>query len=273
MSVKTDKIVENIIKEIEAGVMPWLKPWKNGNQPDGILPYNASTKKEYRGINIMLLWDKSDQYGCNGWVTYKQAQKIGGQVRKNEKGTQIVFWKFIEITDKVTEEKKTIPFAQVSTVFNLEQVDGIEIKKVEQEQTKALELAKKNGIDLRHGGNKAYFSPVGDYVKVPQQEQFESIESYEATVNHEGVHWTGHHSRLDREFGKRFGDEAYGMEELVAELGAAFLCAHQGIEGKLQHAEYISSWLTTLKKDKKAIFTAATKAQEAVDYLLKNNQD
>jgi len=270
MSIYED-ITNKIVAEVESGVIPWLKPWKNNGKADGILPFNASTGRPYNGINIMLLWMVGTQYTSNGWVTYKQAEKMGGNVKKGEKSTQVIFWKFSKILDEDGNEK-TIPFARGYNVFNLDQCEGIEYDapKNETKPCQALDLANNNDVNLSHGGDKACYidSPI-DMVKMPQQDQFKSLEDYNATLNHEIVHWSGNESRMNREFGRRFGDAAYAMEELVAEIGSAFLCAHQGIEAKLQHAEYVGSWLKKLKEDKRAIFTAASKAQQAVEFLMK----
>lgn len=265
-----DDITNKIISEIESGTMPWLQPWKSGGKGDGVLPFNAATGRVYNGINTLVLWIEGEKYKSNGWVTYNQAKKLGGNVKKGEKSTQVVFWKFSKIKDEETGEEKTIPFARGYNVFNLDQCEGIEYdqEEVEIQQCQALALAKNNHVNLHHGGDKACFMPSLDIIKMPQQSQFESIEHYNATLDHELVHWSGGKDRLDREFGKRFGDNAYAMEELVAEIGAAFLCAQQGIEGKLQHADYVATWLKVLKADKRAIFTAASKAQKAAEFLL-----
>ena len=218
--------------------------------------------------------------GSGGWLTFKQAKELGGSVRKGEKGTQIVFWSFPKIKDAETGEEKVVPFAKGYTVFAVEQCDGLDAAKLKAPQpivageTNINLIAAAAGAQVRHGGSSAHYSPTGDYIQMPSVEAFESKDAYAGTLAHELVHWTGHQSRCDRQFGKRFGDDAYAFEELVAEIGSAFVCAQTGIplEG-LQHDRYVSSWLKVLKGDKRAIFTASSQAKKAAEFLLAEEEE
>ena len=266
-------VTDRIIADLEAGVAPWVKPWKGnaGFAGEGF-PVNHITGKSYRGINTMLLWMASPS---GRWLTYKQAKDIGGNVKKGEKGTQIVFWKKLAVKDKDNEQNgdktKFIPFMRSYTVFSIEQCEGIEAPEVnntdpvEVKIDKAEELLKQ--ATVHHGGDRAFYSPSHDSITLPAQAAFKSTEDYYATALHELTHWTSHKDRCNRDVKNGFGSQAYAREELVAEIGAAFQCAHLGIEGKLQHSSYIASWLEVLKKDKKAIFTAAGQAQKAFDFI------
>jgi len=279
------EVTNTIIAELEAGAAPWVKPWTTGAASCG-LPYNASTKAPYSGVNILLLWDVGIRRGYTvpAWMTYRQAQARGANVRKGEKGAGIVFTKRVpvkgEADDDVGEDTTTGPrmrgFLKHYTVFNVAQIDGLpeEIAPTPQplSEDQRIERAEAfiaaTGADIRHGGDKAYYAPHPDFVALPFPQDFTDAASYYATANHELGHWTGHKSRLDRDFSGRFGDQAYAAEELVAELTCAFVCAALGIQGELRHAGYIESWLKLLKSDKRAIFTAASKASAAADFLL-----
>jgi antirestriction protein ArdC len=220
---------------------------------------------------VPLLWASATLRGftSSSWYTFKQAQDVGACVRKGEKGTLGVFYK--RITVQEDGEDKQIPVLRHFVLFNRDQIDGlaprIDVPRIDPTEgyASAASLIKRNGIDVRHGGDRAFYTRSGDYVRLPEAGAFESIAAYWATALHEAAHWTG--PRLDREFGKRFGDDAYAAEELVAEMGAAFLCARLGVEGRLQHASYIDHWIKLLKADKKAIVTAASRAREAAAFL------
>lgn len=264
------KVTDKIISQLETGSPPWIKPWKNARS-DGFSPYNAATGRPYHGINVLVLW--SSRYDNQGWLTYKNARSLGGYVRKGEHGEQIVFWQFNEVEDKKTGEKKTIPFARAYTVFNVEQCDGLKLPKLpdppKHENGIVDAIALENGAEVRHTGNRAFFSPKEDYIAIPRSGQFDTSEDYESTLAHELTHWTGHKDRLDRNQKNRFGSESYAFEELVAEMGSAFLSSHIGIEPKLaHHGAYLESWLRVLRSDNRAIFTAANMAQSATDYLM-----
>lgn len=286
---KTDvyqQVTDRIIAQLEQGVAPWVRPWAAGG-----LHRSGRTGRVYRGINQVLLAMQAvaEGYGDNRWITFKQAKDLGGHVRKGERGTPIVFWKFgeVQVTDAagepvtdasgepVTERK--LRFTRFFTVFNVEQCDGLDtdqLPSTEREGARGADLLAEadryieaTGATIRHGGDRAFYSLTHDAITLPERDRFHSTAGYYSTAFHELTHWTGHDSRCARTFGERFGDSAYAAEELVAEMGSAFLCAAHGIEGSLQHPEYIGHWLAVLKADKTAIFTAASKAQQAVDHL------
>jgi antirestriction protein ArdC len=234
-------------------------------------------------VNVLLLWGDaiSKGFSSSTWMTYKQAQELGGQVRKGECGSLVVFADSITTTEdngKGEEVERRIPFMKGYTVFNIEQIDGLPAL-YGQEPSPALaplalhqgaeEFFAKTGATFRHGGNQACYSPASDVIRLPPPAAFRDPESYAATKAHELIHWTGHVSRCTRELGKRFGGRAYAFEELIAELGAAFLCADLGITPEIRedHGAYLAHWLAVLKEDKRAIFTAATHAQRAADFL------
>jgi len=264
-------VTDRIITALEQGTAPWLKPWAEG-KCGTMGPFNAATGRPYNGINWLVL-------GEGGWLTFKQAKELGGSVRKGEKGTQIVFWSFPKIKDTETGEEKVVPFAKGYTVFAVEQCEGLNEAKLKAPapitagQTSINVIAAQAGAQVRHGGSKAFYSPSTDHVQMPSIDAFESADAYAGTLAHELVHWTGHQSRCDRQFGKRFGDDAYAFEELVAEIGSAFVCAQTGIplEG-LQHTSYVASWLKVLKNDKRAIFTASSQAKKAAEFLLEQEE-
>lgn len=278
-------VTARIVAQLESGVAPWVKPWKIGSTggsgiPSGLdFPTNALTGKRYRGANILLLWVTTVDRGYSDarWVTFKQAKTLGGCVRKGEKGTAVVFWRFLEReeTNPTTGKLETrkVPMLRVYTVFNVQQCDGLSVEAPvvsapDAGAPSAVDaLVERHNIALRHGGGSACYTPTLDVISMPKPEQFTDRANYDATLLHECVHWTGHASRLDRQLGKRFGDEAYAVEELVAELGAAFACAQFGIAGQLQHAEYLGHWIKVLKSDKNAIFTAASQAEKALDFF------
>jgi antirestriction protein ArdC len=280
------RVTDRIIDDLEKGVRPWLKPWSADNATDRLpslpLRHNGTP---YRGINVLLLWGEAIEkgYGAPLWMTYKQANELGGQVRKGERGSLVVYADKITKTESNEKGKKTereIPFMKGYTAFNVAQIDGLPAhyytKPAPRDDSRTLELIAEaedffaaTGATFRHGGNRAFYAPSADFIQLPPADAFNDAESYAATKAHELTHWTGHEKRLAREFGKRFGDQAYAFEELVAELGAAFLCAELGIapEPREDHASYLVHWLDVLKTDKRAIFTAAAHAQRAADYL------
>jgi antirestriction protein ArdC len=232
-----------------------------------------------------MLWSEAVErgYAAPIWMTFKQAIELGAHVRKGERGSLVVYADRIvkSETDAQTgeETERQIPFMKGYTVFNTEQIEGLPdhyYAKAEatldplQRIAHAEEFFAATKAEIRHGGNRAYYSIALDYVQMPPFETFRDAESYYATRAHESVHWTRHPSRLDRDFGrKRFGDEGYAVEELVAELGSAFVCADLSLtpEPRADHASYIASWLEVLKNDKRAVFTAASHAQRAADFL------
>lgn len=287
--MKTDiyqRVTDQIVAELENGVRPWLKPWNAEHAAGRITRPLRANGVAYRGINILMLWASAVEKGFAAplWLTYKQAQELGGQVRKGEKGSPVVYANTITRTEQDADTgedvERNIPFMKAYTVFNAEQVDGLPahfyaLQEPALDPVARIEKAEAffaaTRADVRHGGNQAYYAIGEDRVQMPPFEAFRDAESYYATLAHELAHWTRHPSRLDRSFGrKKWGDEGYAKEELVAELGAAFLSADLGLtpEPRADHASYIASWLKVLKDDKRAIFTAAAHAQRAADYLI-----
>ncbi|WOS62042.1 ArdC family protein [Sinorhizobium fredii] len=280
-----ERITSRIVAELEQGVRPWLKPWNAEHAMGRITRPLRSNGMPYQGINVLMLWGESvaKGYAAPMWMTFKQALELGANVRKGEHGSLVVYADRIrrkELDAATGEEaEREIPFLKGYTVFNVEQIEGLPAHfygvaepRLDPVQRigKADAFFAATGADIRHGGNMAYYSAADDRVQMPPFESFRDAESYYATLAHECVHWTKHGKRLDREFGrKRWGDEGYAAEELVAELGAAFISADLDLtpEPREDHAAYIASWLKVLKNDKRAIFTAASHAQRAADYL------
>jgi antirestriction protein ArdC len=268
-----ESVTNRIIASLEAGTIPWQRPWRDSKNGSASEPFNAVSVRPYNGINLLILGTMP--FPSLGWLTFHQALELGGSVRKGEKGTGIVFWKFSRVKDTDTGEEKTIPFARPYTVFNVDQCDGLDAAKLKTPappspaETDINKIAANIGAIVKHGGNKAFFSPAHDFIGMPAIDAFKTIEGYQGTLAHELTHWTGHEKRLGREFGKRFGSDAYAFEELVAEIGSAFLCAKIGIpmEG-LQHADYVANWLSVLKNNKKAVFLASSKARAASEFIL-----
>lgn len=279
------RVTDQIVAELEKGVRPWLKPWNAGHAAGRITRPLRANGIPYRGINVLILWGAATAQGFTAplWLTYKQAQELGAQVRKGEKGSLVVYANKITRTeqDEQTGEdlERQIPFLKGYTVFNAEQVDGLPahfyaVQAPTLDPVARIERAEAffaaTGATIREGGNQAYYTAAGDHVQMPPFVAFNEPEAYYATLAHELTHWTKHPKRLDRDFGrKRWGDEGYAMEELVAELGAAFVCADLQLtpQPRQEHASYIASWLKALKDDRRAIFAAAAHAQRAADYL------
>ena len=268
-------VTNRIITALEAGTPPWHCPWTDHTA----LPSNLATGKPYRGINILMLSIEAQLsgYSDSRWVTLRQANELGARVRKGSHGTPIVFFKMKEIADAVDadEPKRVIPMLRSYTVFNASQLDFLperfELRSSPpawQPIGEAEQLIYDTGAVIHHGGNRAFYRPSDDIIQLPPPAWFPDTSDYYAVALHELTHWTGHPRRLDRVLGRRHGIEAYAYEELVAEMGAAFLCAHCGLPARLEHASYIDSWLDALRRDKRLIFTAAGAAQKAADYVL-----
>lgn len=279
-----ERVTARVVEFIEQGTRPWAAPWK-ATAPVAAtgrpLRHNGTP---YQGINVLLLWAQAldKGYTSTRWMTYRQALELGGQVRAGEKGTLVVFANRVSTTkenEKGEEEERTVPVLKGYTVFNVEQIDGLpEADKPAlppaDAQAASLDPAvseffARTGAVVRLGGDRAFYSPGHDAIQLPPVHAFRDVNAFAAIQAHELIHWTGHPNRLAREFGKRFGDDAYAFEELVAELGAAFLCADLGVPSRVRddHAAYLASWLQVLKRDKRAIFKAASEAQKAVDWL------
>jgi antirestriction protein ArdC len=285
--MKTDlyqTVTDKIVAMLEAGVKPWHQPWATAGEGRITRPLRHNGQP-YNGINVLLLWAESVERGYVSpfWFTYKQAGEMGAHVRKGERGTMIVFASTFEKTEEKpdgTEAEKRIPFLKSYTVFNAEQIDGLP-ERYSERPVAVIDTAERVAqaeayfanipAVLSHGGARAFYSPSQDRIQLPEFEAFESPAAYYGTRAHETIHWTRHESRLNRDFGRKsWGDEGYAAEELVAEIGAAFVCAALGlapIEEAEQSAAYIASWLKVLRNDKRAIFTAASYASKAADYL------
>jgi antirestriction protein ArdC len=280
-----DAITEKIATAIEAGVGDYRMPWHRHGASIS-RPINASTGRAYQGANVIALWAEASlrRFDSGYWATYRQWHSVGAQVRKGARGATIVFYKAIEAQNNEDGEGREVPqptlVARTSWVFNADQVDGwappVQAKANEVESRENAEaFIAATRADIRYGGDRAYYDVPGDYIGLPRPEQFVATETSSATECfysvhlHELIHWTGASDRLARVLRGRFGDEAYAMEELIAEFGAAFLCAdlHIANEPRLDHACYVSSWLKVLNRDRNALFTAANKANAAVGYL------
>jgi antirestriction protein ArdC len=272
-------VTERIIQELKEGVPIWVKPWSGQSKGVSLLPGNVVSGRPYSGINVLILWahalDKG--YPTHGWATFQQANQIGASVRKGEKASQVVFVKRMEKEEDGVTKKSTM--LKTYPVFNIAQLDNVPPHysepppALEEEVTydNALQLVKDAGMKVTHGGNTAAFYPSRDEIVMPPYGSFKTEVDYWNTMWHEGIHWTGAKKRLERTFGKRFGDKAYSFEELVAELGSAFICARLGIQAGFRSASYIDHWLKILEGDDKAIFTAASYASQAANYIFEQS--
>lgn len=277
------RVTDMIVADLESGVRPWVKPWTAA--PGGAVsrPLRANGQP-YSGVNVLLLWSEAlaQGFASSVWMTFRQALALGGQVRRGAHGATVVYanrFRRTEASADGGEVERTIPFLKAYTVFNVEQIDSLPAEfqapaparpTPERRVARAHGFFEATGARIRYGGDAAYYAPGPDQVQVPVEAAFPQIEDFYATLAHECVHWTRHPDRLNRDFGrKRWGDEGYAREELVAELGAAFLCADLGLEvtPRPDHADYIGDWLQVLANDKRFIFSAAAFAQKACDYL------
>jgi len=277
------EVTSRVIAELEAGRLPWVQPWDSAGC-DCTMPHNAATGRRYSGINVLILWAAviEGRYSSQRWLTYRQAQAAGGNVRRGERGTIVCYAD--RFTPKGEEARaqdedrdaRQIAFLKRFTVFNVDQCEGLpetltgapelpaEIDIIPSVQA----LIRTSGADFRIGGGEAYYSPGADFVAVPPPADFPERINWYRTALHELGHWTGHSSRLDRNQRGRFGSADYAREELVAEMASAFACASLSIQPTVRHADYIGSWLAVLREDEKAIFRAASAASKAADYLL-----
>ncbi len=278
-----EDVTAKIIEQLEMGVAPWRKPWTGGNTQ---MPRNAVSNRPYSGINVWLLWLASEANGWSSgrWATYRAWNRIGGHVNRGEKGTKVTYW---NVSDKKTVDPDTNGkqtekrfFLRTYTAFALEQCGGDALERLytslSTKQFIDFEPAEKaiaaTGADIRHGGERAFYAPASDFIKLPPKASFATEPDYYSTALHELTHWTGNQNRLNRlDWLARFGDNRYGVEELVAEMGAAYLTAALEVpntSAAANSASYLADWLRVLRADSRAIFTVATAAQKAADYIL-----
>lgn len=276
-------ITDQIIAAIETGAGEFKLPWHRAGA-DLLHPRNVASKIAYRGVNILTLWLTAEGKGYSSglWGTYNQWMSLGATIRKGEKAAHIVFYKQVETNSNDAEDNKTRLIARTTPVFAAEQVTGYEINtpvaiagSAFKHCEEAESFIQKTGAEIIYGGGQAYYQPFTDSIHIPHRESFIATETSSAEENlysvlfHELIHFAGKQERCNRDLTGRFGSESYAMEELVAELGAAFLCGHFNISSspRQDHAQYLTHWLSILKSDKRAIFTAASKASQAVDFL------
>ena len=281
-----ERVTKQIIEAIERGAEKYRMPW-HVTEAECFAPVNVVSRRPYRGVNVILLWALSDSLGYQSgeWGTYNQWQELGAQVRKGEKSALVVLWKTSERSREEREGKdqKAAPRSVIAKgyhVFNVAQVEGYAAKSLpvlsECERVASAEhFFSRLGANINHGGPCACYSPEGDLIRMPHFERFRDTVGYYSTLAHELTHWTGAAHRLNRDLKPRFAAESYAMEELVAELGAAFLCSALKLsnEPRPDHASYLTSWLKVLRQDKRAIFTAASQAQKAVDWMQLRNEE
>lgn len=284
-----DEVTARVVAELEAGRLPWVQPWGRTGRTGPGLPRNALTARPYSGVNILVLWGAVIERGfpSQSWLTFRQAQEAGGCVRKGERGQTVVYAdRFTPEAEKQRAEReggeaKAVPFLKRFTVFNVAQCEGLReglaadpAPLPEREIVHVAEaVIASSGVDFRIGGDKAFYAPGPDFVQVPPQPAFFEQVNYYRTCLHELTHATGHASRLGRDLLNAFGSKDYAREELVAEMGSAFLCAALGIEPTVRHADYIAAWLEVLREDNRAIFRAAGAASKAADWLLARHHD
>lgn len=281
-------VTDKIVAMLEAGTKPWAKSWTDASgttRPVSIPRPRRANGEAYRGINVINLWFAKEARGFRSdfWLTYKGAAELGGQVRKGAK-SELAFYVGKTTIEAKNEgdDDRTVSFMRTYCVFNADEIEGLPARFYAPAEAPAAPLEpitgrlpevdaffRNTGMSLAHGGNRAYYQPSIDAVRMPEFAQFASAEAYYATLAHEAVHWTGAEARCNRTMGKRFGTDEYAAEELVAELGAAFLCADLEISNapRADHADYLAGWLKVLKADNRAIFTAASLADRAAAFL------
>lgn len=273
-------VTESVIRQLEEGVPPWVRPWRDERLAGvGMIPTNLVTGRRYSGGNILLLWMAADMNGYSNlqFCTYQQANQIGASVRKGERAHNVIFTKHIVREEDGEEKPGTV--VKSYPVFNLSQLTNVPDKYMAPQQagpeapqdgtSPRVRLARQCGVTVQHGGNRACYVPSTDEVHMPKLSQFVTDDDYWQTLMHELTHATAHEKRCSRKLGRRFGDEQYAFEEMVAELGSAFLSARLGMPAGFRSASYIESWLKVLKQDNRAILTAASYAGQGADYLWK----
>jgi len=280
------RVTAKIVASLEQGVRPWIRPWNAENAAGRITRPLRHNGLPYSGINVLMLWASAVEqgFGSPSWMTFRQAVELNAHVRKGEKGSLVVYANSVtktEDNDAGEAVAREIHFLKGYTVFNVEQIEGLPeayYARPEPKFTPVERIARAEAFfaatraDIRYRGGRAYYALDADYIQMPPIESFSDAVSFYATLAHEATHWTRHPSRLERDFGRKsWGDEGYAREELVAELGAAFLCADLELTPEVRddHAAYLATWLEVLKNDNRAIFAAAAHAQRAVDFLHK----
>lgn len=273
------KVTDQIVAQLKNGVVPWVRPWSATAGRN--TPCNALTNRPYSGVNTLLLWQASAHgFTVPRFITFKQANTCGGRIRRGQNGFKVYFVKRMQTKredDNIDDTVKSYTILREYTVFNIDQCDGLPDEIINPHPPKVInkderheladEFVRQSGVDLRLGSGQAYYSPGPDCVFLPNWESFKDRDAYYNTTFHELTHWTGHKSRLDRDLRNRFGSRAYAAEELIAELGAAYLCAEFGFDNHVRSASYIDNWITLFNHDNRAIFTAASKANKAAEYL------
>lgn len=278
-----EEVTNRIVRELETGTVPWVKPWETSNATLG-LPRSATTRRHYSGINILILWDAVIKHGfaSQEWLTFRQALSLGGHVRKGERGTVICYAdSFIPKDERERaaaegDDPLAVSFLKRFTVFNVDQCDGLPAQISPPRRTlsevepspDADALIAATGARIVEGAGLAFYHQGEDLIRIPSREAFVSAADFYCTAFHELGHWTAHPSRLARDLKNRFGSDAYAREELIAELASAFLCAEFGIVPKVRHTDYLGHWLQILKSDARAIFHAASQASKACDFIL-----
>jgi antirestriction protein ArdC len=273
------EVSARIVAELEAGAAPWIKPWSA--TPSANTPCNAVSNRPYSGCNVVLLWmAQAAGYRTPRFLTFKQALELGGNVRKGEHGTKVCFLKQLQVQDNGADDNpstRLVPMMREYTVFNVDQCDNLpdsintgkpmRVRNPDTRDELADDFLHSTGADIREGSGEAYFVPSRDFIWMPAFAGFKGADHFYNVAFHELTHWSGHKSRLDRDLKDRFGSREYAAEELIAELGAAFLSAEFGFDGDVRSAGYIASWIGLLKADKRAFFTACSQASKAADYL------
>jgi antirestriction protein ArdC len=272
------EVSARIVAELERGAAPWIKPWSESSGAN--TPCNAVSNRAYSGCNVILLWmAQAAGYRTPRFLTFKQASELGGNVRRGERGTKVYFVKQLQVRDQGADDSSTrlVPMMREYTVFNVDQCQNLpesvlagkpmRVRNPDRRDELADDFLRATGADIREGHGEAYYVPSRDFISMPAFGAFKAADHFYNVAFHELCHWTGHKSRLDRDLKHRFGSRDYAAEELIAELGAAFLCAEFGFDGDVKNAGYITSWIELLKADKRAFLTACSRASKAADYL------
>lgn len=273
------EVSARIIAELEAGAAPWIKPWST--TPGANTPCNAASNRPYSGCNVVLLWmAQAAGYRTPRFLTFKQALELGGNVRKGEHGTRVYFVKQLQVRDSSEDggaSTRLVPMMREYTVFNVDQCEKlpdsatrgkpVRVRNPDTRDALADAFLRSTSADIREGHGEACYIPSQDFISMPAFAGFKGADQFYNVAFHELTHWTGHKSRLDRDLKNRFGSRNYAAEKLIAELGAAFLCAEFGFDGDLRSAGYIGNWIELLKADKRAFFTACSQASRAAEYL------